>query len=203
MTGATVRRNRVYAARMAPEQRRDQLLDGVLRVIVDQGVHKVSIDAVAREVGVTRPVVYGLFADSSDLLRGSLEREERGALVQIGRALRRAKDSEPDRRVTVAIREFLEAVLEAPDRWRAILMLVDSSTPAFRKTLEQGMQVLVEELEALVRSTVGDRSGVDVEMSARALQAYMSDAAKLLLAESDRFPIDRLVAFGARTFTAR
>lgn len=203
MTETAVRRNRAYAARMAPEKRREQLLDGVLRVIVEQGVHKVSIDAVAREVGVTRPVIYGLFNDSTDLLRGSLEREERGALIQIGDALRQAKVSEPDQRVTVVIGEFLKAVLASPDRWRAILMLVDSSTPAFRKTLEHGMQAFVEELEALVRSTVDDAPGVDVEMTARALQAYISDAAKLLLAESDRFPIDRLVAFGARTFIAR
>lgn len=49
------------------------------------------------------------------------------------------------------------------------------------------MRAFVEELEALVLSIVGDASGVDVEMTARALQAYMSDAAKLLLATPDRF----------------
>jgi hypothetical protein len=64
------------------------------------------------------------------------------------------------------------------------------------------MRAFVEELEALVRSTVDDGSGVDVEMTARALQAYMSDAAKPLLASPDRFPLDRLVAFGTRTFNA-
>jgi hypothetical protein len=41
----------------------------------------------------------------------------------------------------------------------------------FRKALEYVMRAFVEELEALVRSTVDDGSGVDVEMTARALQA--------------------------------
>lgn len=35
----------------APEERREQLLDAVLRVIVSQAVHKVSMDSVAKEAG--------------------------------------------------------------------------------------------------------------------------------------------------------
>jgi len=59
MPEATARRNRPYAPRLLPEQRREQLLDVVLDVIDTDGVASVSMDAVARRAGVTRPVVYG------------------------------------------------------------------------------------------------------------------------------------------------
>ena len=38
-----------------------QLLDAALEVIARDGYAGVSIDAIAREAGVTRPVVYGVF----------------------------------------------------------------------------------------------------------------------------------------------
>jgi AcrR family transcriptional regulator len=201
MAEAIMRRNRVYAVRMPPEERREQLLDGVLRVIADQGVHKVSMDSVAREVGVTRPVVYGLFADSNDLLRASLDREEKAALAQMAGVLSRAEASETADRIPALLRGFVDAAIEAPDRWRAILMVADSSTPAFRKRLDRGRRALTDAVEALLHSTFR-YPDVDIGMAAHALQGYMYDSARLALADPDRFPPDRVVAFGATLFGA-
>ena len=83
MPEATARRNRPYAPRLLPEQRREQLLDVVLDVIDTDGVASVSMDAVARRAGVTRPVVYGQFTDANAMLRASLDREEQRAFAQI------------------------------------------------------------------------------------------------------------------------
>ncbi len=44
---------RRYAPRMAPEKRREQLIDAALSVIVHQGYEGVSIEAIARTAGVT------------------------------------------------------------------------------------------------------------------------------------------------------
>ena len=52
---------------MPPAQRREQLIDAALQVILDQGYSGVSIEAVAREAGVTRPVVYDHFPTKSAL----------------------------------------------------------------------------------------------------------------------------------------
>ena len=87
MGEAALRRNRPSAARMTPDQRREQLLDIVLEIIATDGVGAVSIDRVARSVGVSRPVVYGVFADTDDMLRASLDREEQRALAQLAPAL--------------------------------------------------------------------------------------------------------------------
>lgn len=201
MSETTGLRTRGYAARMPPERRREQLLDAVLRIVVTQGVHKVSMDAVAREVGVTRPVVYGLFKDSNDLLRGSLAREEQAALAQLADVFSRAMASPRAERVATLLRGFLQATLEAPDRWRAILALVDSTTPAVRKRLDVGRRGLVDACQALLRSQrLGD--DFDFELAAHALQAYMNDGARLALAEPAGFSVDRIVEFGTTLFEA-
>lgn len=187
---------RPYAARMAPEQRREQLLDTVLRVIAEQGVHKVSIDVVAREAGVTRPVVYAHFADSDALLRASLDREEAGALDQLLGVL--PDGSTPGSAADIAVatfERFLAAVLAAPDRWRAILMVADSNTPAFRARLERGRADAVAAIETGLR-----RAGVegDLAVLARLLYAVVLEAGRLVLAEPDAFPPTRLREFAAQ-----
>src|SRR3984893_6781985 len=60
----------------------EQLLDAALSVIVAEGYGGVSIEAVARTAGVTRPVVYDHFPNLGRLLHALVEREERCALEQ-------------------------------------------------------------------------------------------------------------------------
>ncbi|MVU75830.1 TetR family transcriptional regulator [Nocardia sp. ET3-3] len=182
---------------MDPEQRREQLLDAVLRVIVEQGVHKVSIDAVAREAGVSRPVIYGLFADSDALLRASLDREETAALAQLAAAVPIASTGDPVRAITDSLEGFLTAIRTTPDRWRAAFMLVDASTPTFRRRLERGRRSFIGALEVFVREIVPPNSEepVDVELTARTMYALFWEAGRLVLAEPENYPPQRIRAF--------
>jgi hypothetical protein len=97
------------------------------------------------------------------------------------------------------LRGFIAAVLDAPNRWRAILVLVDSNTPAFRKRLERGRDALTDMLETLLRSTIHDPD-VDVGLAAHALGSYVYDSARLTLADPRTFSPDRIVAFGTTPF---
>src|ERR1700743_3748693 len=74
---------RRYAPRMAPEKRREQLIDAALSVIVEQGYEGVSIESIARMAGGPRPVVYDHFATLGRLLEALIEREEAYALAQL------------------------------------------------------------------------------------------------------------------------
>lgn len=188
---------RPYAPRMAPEDRREQLLDAVLHVIVEQGVHKVSMDSVAKAAGVTRPVVYGHFTDSNDLLRASLAREEAAAFAQMATVWPDSRDGSPADAAAVSLERFLDAVLEAPDRWRAIFSLVDSSTPALRARVENARRLMVAGLEDLVRWATADELApeIDAELLAQMLFALMWDAGRLVLAEPDTFPAERIMQF--------
>ena len=68
---------------MPPEQRREQLIDAALNVILKEGYRGVSIEAIAREAGVTRPVVYDHFTNLARLLHALVEREEHYSLGQL------------------------------------------------------------------------------------------------------------------------
>ena len=197
MTDTVERRNRPYAPRMAPDQRRDQLLDAALRIIVRDGIHRVSIDTVAREAGVTRPVVYGLFDDTNALLRASLDREERAILAQLAEITPAPGGGDPAAAALAFLDGFLRAVLAAPDRWRAAFALVDSSTPTYRKRVERGRRALIAVFEDLVRWGASDGldPDTDVEMLARTLYAVVWDAGRTVLAEPKAFPPDRIMRF--------
>src|SRR5262249_10059192 len=79
----TSKARRQYAPRLPPEQRREQLLDAALGLIIEQGYSGISIEAVARAAGVTRPVVYDHFQNLGRLLYSLIEREERYSLQQL------------------------------------------------------------------------------------------------------------------------
>ncbi|HET9012763.1 MAG TPA: helix-turn-helix domain-containing protein, partial [Gemmatimonadaceae bacterium] len=72
---------------MSAEQRREQLLDVTKSLALERGFHAVSIEAVAREAGITRPVVYGHFEDLGGLLEALVDRESRRALAQLATVL--------------------------------------------------------------------------------------------------------------------
>src|SRR5882757_5498929 len=77
------RPRRTYAARVPAPQRRAQLLDAALHLVVTRGHQTVTMEAVAEQVGVTKPVVYGHFASRADMLAALLRREHNGALQQL------------------------------------------------------------------------------------------------------------------------
>src|SRR3989440_2812416 len=119
--GAQERRR--YAPRMPPAQRREQLIDAALQVILDQGYSGVSIEAVAREAGVTRPVVYDHFPNLGRLLHALVERQERIALDQLEHA--GPEDSgapAPAKLPTGGVLRFLDSGAMRPTTWRPILL---------------------------------------------------------------------------------
>lgn len=193
MTDTATPRNKPYAPRMLPEQRREQLLDVVLDIINADGVGAVSIDGVARRAGVSRPVVYGVFVDANDMLRGSLDREERRALAQLAGVIPNGDQGDlagSFRRLADAL---LRAVAEAPDRWRAIYLIADSGTPAFHKRVERGRAAMIGQLEQALRASTDFGAHADVEMLARYLLAALWDSGRLLLTRPDEYPHDRLL----------
>ena len=71
------------------------------------GFHAVSIEAVARAAGITRPIVYGHFDDLGGLLEALVERESR-------RALCTQLPGRPSTTCSAALTAYLEAVRERP-----------------------------------------------------------------------------------------
>ncbi len=193
MADTAARRNRPYAPRMTPEQRREQLLDTVLDIINTDGVAAVSMDAVAKRAGVTRPVVYGVFRDTDDILNASLDREEERAIAQFSAAVQAPGRSELSAALASLCEAFLGAVTDAPQRWRAIYQVADSGTPAFHRRVDLARSGIVQRLTQTLSESEAFGDDHDHELLAHHLVAAIWDAGRLLLTSPREFPRRRLL----------
>ncbi|MCW2857428.1 MAG: hypothetical protein JWR52_3043 [Marmoricola sp.] len=188
---------RPYAARVPVAVRREQLLDAALTVIVRDGYDAVSIDAIAREAGVTRPVVYGVFDDLRDLLGTLLDRQQARALAQLADALPPVPDlSDPDRLVADTARRMIETVRADPMTWQPILLAPSSMPAQARARIEADRENFRIQLTGLLELGLALRGGpaLDAEIVAHAILAVLEHFGRILLTDPDRFETDRLVA---------
>jgi AcrR family transcriptional regulator len=187
---------RPYAARVPAEVRREQLLDAALAIIVRDGYVAVSIDAIAKEAGVTRPVVYGVFADLRDLLVTLLDRQQERALTQLSEALPVEPDlSDPDRLVGETARKMIETVRSNPLVWQPILLAPVGMPEQVRSRIDGDRENFVVQLTGLLELGLAIRGGpaLDAEVAAHAVLAVLEHFGRLLLTDPDRFETERLV----------
>jgi AcrR family transcriptional regulator len=191
---------RRYAPRMPPQQRREQLIDAALGVIVEHGYEGVSIEAIARTAGVTRPVIYDHFTNLGQLLQALIEREEQYALEQLAAVVPDAApdDGDPAELFAAGVGRFLEAVLSRPETWRIILLPLEGTPPIVRDHVEMNRVRTQERIEILVRWAI-QRSGIpaslDVELCARAIRSLSEEAGRMVLTDPVRFSPDRYEQF--------
>jgi AcrR family transcriptional regulator len=171
---------------MPAEARREQLLDAAKDVVAEHGFHGVSIEAVARGAGVTRPIVYRHFDDLAAVLDALVERETLRALMQLRDILPARVDD-----LLGGFEGYLRAVQSDPVTWRLVLVTPDGAPALLRERIAAGRAAVVAQLA----EAVGPRAGSpDPELTAHALSAVADEAARLLLDDPERFPPERLIA---------
>src|SRR5579875_2816766 len=149
--------HRRYAPRMAADQRRQQLLDAALSVIVEQGYGRVSVEAVARKAGVTRPVIYDHFRDLGELLHALIEREESYSLAQLGDVLpNHPETGDPGAALAASVRRFLDAVTSRPATWTLLLLPLEGTPEIVRQHVESNRARLLERIAVIVRWAADD-----------------------------------------------
>ncbi len=199
--GPAAKARRPYAPRMAPARRREQVLDAALRVILDLGYSGVSIEAIARAAGVTRPVVYDHFANLGQLLGALIEREERYALGQLERVLPQTlDDAVPGMTLPASIRRLLEEVRTRPDTWRLILLPPVGTPQIVRQHVERNRARALERIDAMVRAAARRPElppTFDIELAARAILDLSEEAGRMVLTDPGRFPPERYERFVA------
>ena len=190
------RKRRPYAARVPADVRREQLLDAALLVIVRDGYDAISIDAIAREVGVTRPVVYGVFDGLGPLLGALLDRQQARALAQLGAALPQQPDlADLEGVVVETARRLIDQVRSDPMTWQPILLAPHNVPEAVRDRIAADREDVVVRLAGMIElgGLLRGHAGLDAEILAHALVAILEHFGRLLLTEPDRFDTDRLV----------
>lgn len=190
---------RRYAPRMPPAERREQLIDAALSVILEQGYSGVSIEAIAREAGVTRPVVYDHFPNLGRLLHALVEREERISLKQLEHVVPADPgDSEPADLLAEGVKRFLEAVAARPATWRIILLPLEGTPQVVRDHVETNRARTQERIAELVRWAVKRPelpNDLDVELTARAIRVLGEDAGRTLLTDPESYSPERYERF--------
>ena len=183
------------AGRLSAEERREQLLDVTKGIVARDGFHAVSIEAVAREAGITRPVVYGHFTDLPTLLEALVEREGARALAQLATFLpTNLGEGDPREKLLAGMRGYLEAVQADPVTWRLVLMPPEGAPVVLRERVEQGRAAVVEALAGAVGSAIGSGgASPDAELTARMMSALSDECARLVLTDPERYPPERIL----------
>ena len=182
--------------RLSAEERREQLLDVTTRMVLARGFHAVSIEAVAREAGITRPIVYGHFADLPGLLEALVDREGARALAQLETVL-------PQADLLEALRAYLQAVSDDPDTWRLVLMPPEGAPASLRERIAEGRRTIVAQLaEGVAPAFASGRPTPDPELTAHMLSLLGDENVRLHLADPRRYPEERLIEM-SRWFLGR
>jgi AcrR family transcriptional regulator len=181
--------------RMSAPERREQLLDATREIAAERGFHEISIDAVAKRAGITRPVVYGHFGDLEGLLEALVDREGERAVTQLAAVLP-AEFGTGDRieSLLAALRGYLEAVRDEPITWQLVLMPPEGAPEAMRERIAQGRAAVLSQLAVAMSPGFGPgRESPDPELTARSVSEYADAMARLVLTEPKKYPVDRIV----------
>jgi AcrR family transcriptional regulator len=184
---------RKRAAHLGPERRRPEVLDAALKLFLKGGYDGTSMQAVANEAGVTKPVVYACFDSKDELFRALLRREEERILAEIQGAFEDADLSDPETTLTEGFTGFLRAVGDSPDVYRLVFMGEGGGNAAVADRIRRGRQAQVDALSRLAQSWLEDRNGgtsqAEIERTARflgnAIAGLAESGARLLLSGED------------------
>lgn len=179
------------AAHLGPERRRPELLDAGLRLFLERGYDGTSMQAVAEEAGVTKPVVYAAFTSKDDLFRALLAREEERILAEIQGAFADADLTDPETTLIDGFTGFLGAVGESPDVYKLIFLGEGGGNAAVARRIQRGRQAQIDALSLLAKRWLDARGGRRAanEKKARllgnAIAGLAESGARLLLSGED------------------
>lgn len=181
---------------MPVDERREQLLDAALTVLVRDGYENVSIEAIAREAGVTRPVVYGAYDGLGPLLHALLDRTRDRALAQAMELLHQAgSPADVDTWILNAMDLLVEQVQADPEVWRPVLGLTAGAPAVVRDRIAETRELIRGYLEAGIETGIDLRGGpfVDAEILSHIVLAMAEEFGRLVLADPPRYDKERLV----------
>jgi AcrR family transcriptional regulator len=167
-------------------------------IVGEAGLHAVSIDRVAREAGVSRPIIYEHFNDLNGLLTALLDREGSRALEQLASIMPTAA-GEGTQLLDVllgALTGYLEAVRADPITWRLVLMPPEGAPEFLRERVEQARAAVIEQLAALIEQAFepwGGQRTPDAELTAYSMSALSDSWARLLLTDPERYDMERIL----------
>lgn len=191
---SSVRKRRAYAPRVPLEERRRQLLDAALRIIARDGYGRLTMEAIAQEAGVTKPVVYSAYDKLPDLLRELLDRTQTQALAQLLEGLAAASEAESiETQAAHVTRAWAHAVRSNPTTWAPILMTGANTPQAVLDRIEASREIVREQVGGLLGAAGSDpATATRVALAAQAVVAAAEHFGRVLLTAPESIDDDAL-----------
>jgi AcrR family transcriptional regulator len=177
------------------------VLDAALKQFLERGYDGTSMQAVADEAGVTKPVVYACFAGKDELFRALLRREEERILGEIRSAFAGVETREPEATLSEGYTAFLRAIGASPDVYRLIFFGEGGANAAIAGRVERGRQTQAEALANLARGWVQHSNGraadglsadARAELLGQVLVGLGESGARMLLRDPGRWTPEKL-----------
>ncbi|MFI9506479.1 TetR/AcrR family transcriptional regulator [Nocardia sp. NPDC052566] len=196
---AADRPRRRYAPRLPPEQRRAQLLDAAFAVLSRVELHELSMEAVAQQAGVGKPVLYTVFKTRAELVAALLERERERGLEQVADTLPTdLVGADPVVAASATVEAFVGVALENPTRWRLILAGPGNAPDEYREAVRNSRAGIFDQAEALVRMGLAFEPRwvtVDSGLLTNSLLTIAEMLGRLAVSDPGEYPRARIEGF--------
>jgi len=194
---------KVTRRRMRAPERRAQLLDVARRVFGTSGFHAASMETVAKEAGVTKPILYDHFPSKKDLYLALLDAD----LGMLHEDVRAALDSPMGNRerIRASFQAYFDFVDGHGEGFRLLMQETVGAEDEFRELVAQVRdQILAEVAELIVRESKGLLDREHAEIVALALIGMVETVAQRQpggRAEKRKEAVDVLVRLAWRGIT--
>ena len=186
----------------APE-RRAQLLEVARRVFGTSGFHSVSMDEVAEQAGVTKPILYDHFSSKKDLYLALLDEDLAVLREMVRQAL--ASPIGNRERIRASFQAYFDFVHEQADGFRLLMQETVGAEREFRERVHAFRDEILREVADLIeRESAGRLDREQAETVALALIGMVETVAQRKHgAEPDRRQgtVDLLVRLAWRGIT--
>lgn len=192
----TASQKKRYAPRMSLDDRREQLMDAALWVLVRDGYENVTVEAIAQQAGVTRPVVYGAYDGLEPLLHALLDRTQARALGQAMQLLNESGDAtDIDAWLIGATGGIIDVVQDDPDTWAAVLHLNTGAPAVVRERVAETREMIRQYLATGLEAGMKLRGGphLDAAILSHLVLVTAEEFGRLILEEPPRYDKERLV----------
>ena len=143
------------STRLPAAERRRQILDVALEVFARSDYHDTSMNAIAREAGVTKPVLYQHFASKHELFELLLSETGDHLLRAIDSAV---VDEEPRLRVEAGFRAYFRFFEDRPAAFTVLYGSSLANNPEFRRDARRVRDTFAEYLSGLIRNRDHDEA---------------------------------------------
>ncbi len=141
--------------RMRAPERRRQLLEVARKVFGRRGYHTVTMDAVAREAGVTKPILYDHFPSKRELYLALLEADLSNLQKRLAEGLENSRGNRE--RIRASFRTYFDFVDEHAEGFRLLMQEAVGGDRHFQDLVHKFRdEVLDRVTEVLVRESRGN-----------------------------------------------